>query len=126
MKALQVTRIIETGPDANRLYLNPAYTRYGLFANEAGKSDIITVIDTERDVALRNITTGLGPHNIAFNPQGTRAVVSTKKETVATLIDTSNADPMKWEVITTDIAAGIQNNGVRWVPSSDALKRAMN
>jgi len=126
MKALKVTKIIKTGPDANRLYLNPANTRYGLFANEAGKSDIITVIDTERDVALRNITTGLGPHNIAFNPQGTRAVVSTKKETVATLIDTSNADPMKWEVITTDIAAGIQNNGVRWVPSSDALKRAMN
>ena len=119
-------RSIKTGPDANRLYLNPANTRYGLFANEAGKSDIITVIDTQKDVAVKNITTGLGPHNIAFNPEGTRAIVSTKKETVATLIDTSNADPMKWETITTDIAAGIQNNGVRWVPSPDALKRAMN
>ena len=126
MKALKVTKVIKTGPDANRLYLNPANPRYGLFANEAGKSDIVTVIDTQKDIAVRNIITGLGPHNVAFNPEGTRAIVSTKKETVATLIDTSNADPMKWEVITTDIAAGIQNNGVRWVPSSDAIKRAMN
>jgi hypothetical protein len=28
-------------------------------------------------------------------------------------------------VITTDIAAGIQNNGVRWVPSPGAIKAAM-
>lgn len=126
MKALKVTKIIKTGPDANRLYLNPANTRYGLFANEAGKSDIVTVIDTEKDIAVRNIYTGLGPHNVAFNPEGTRAIVSTKKETVATLIDTSNADPMKWDVITTDIASGIQNNGVRWVPSPQALKRVLN
>lgn len=126
MKQLKVTKIIKTGPDANRLYLNPANTRYGLFANEAGKSDIVTVIDTEKDIAVRNINTGLGPHNVAFNPEGTRAIVSTKKETVATLIDTSNADPMKWDVITTDIASGIQNNGVRWVPSPEALKRVMN
>lgn len=125
MKALKVTKIIKTGPDANRLYLNPANTRYGLFANEAGKSDIITVIDTQKDIAVKNIHTGLGPHNIAFNPEGTRAIVSTKKETVATLVDTSNADPMKWEVITTDIAAGIQNNGVRWVPSPQALKTVL-
>lgn len=126
MKRLKVTKVIKTGPDANRLYLNPANTRYGLFANESGKSDIVTVIDTQNDVAVKNINTGLGPHNVAFNPEGTRAVVSTKKETVATLIDTSAADPMKWDVITTDLASGIQNNGVRWVPSPEALKRAMN
>ena len=36
---------------------------------------------------------------------------------MATLIDTSSADPMDWDVVTTDLAAGIQNNGVRWVPS---------
>jgi DNA-binding beta-propeller fold protein YncE len=126
MKRLEVTKVIKTGPDANRLYLNPANTRYGLFANESGKSDIVTVIDTQKDVALKNINTGLGPHNIAFNPEGTRAAVTTKKETVATLIDTSAADPMKWEVITTDLAAGIQNNGVRWVPTPEALKSALN
>ncbi len=126
MKSLEVTKVIETGPNANRLYLNPANTRYGLVANEAGKSDIITVIDTQKDVAVKNIFTGLGPHNIAFNPQGTRAAVTTKKETVATLIDTSPADPMKWDTITTELAAGIQNNGVRWVPSPEALKKVLN
>lgn len=126
MKSLEVTKVIETGPDANRLYLNPANTRYGLFANESGKSDVITVIDTLEDVALKNINTGLGPHNIAFNPAGTRAVVSTKKETVATLIDTSGADPMEWDVITTDLDSGIQNNGVRWVPSAEALMAVLN
>ena len=126
MKNLELTEVIKTGPDANRLYLNPANTRYGLFANEAGKSDVITIIDTQDDVAVKNIHTGLGPHNIAFNPEGTRAVVSTKKETVATLVDTSAADPSEWDVITTDLAAGIQNNGVRWVPTPDALRAVLN
>ena len=126
MKNLELMKVIETGPNANRLYLNPANTRYGLFCNESGKSDVVTVIDTQEDVALNNIYTGLGPHNIAFNPEGTRAVVSTKKETVATLIDTSSADPMDWDVITTDLAAAIQNNGVRWVPSPEALKAVLN
>ena len=126
MENLELMKTIETGPDANRLYLNPANTRYGLFANEGGESDVVTVIDTQEDVALKNLYTGLGPHNVAFNPEGTRAVVSTKKETVATLIDTSAADPMDWEVITTDLASGIQNNGVRWVPSQQALKEVLN
>jgi len=126
MKTLEVTKIIETGPNANRLYLNPANTRYGLVANESGQSDVITLIDTQEDVALKNIYTGLGPHNIAFNPQGTRALVTTKKETVATLIDTSSADPMDWDTLTTEIAAGIQNNGVRWVPSPEALQKVLN
>ena len=125
MKSLEVTKVIETGPDANRLYLNPANTRYGMVANESGKSDIVTVIDTQEDIALKNIYTGLGPHNIAFNPKGTRAAVTTKKETVATLIDTSAADPMEWDTITTELAAGIQNNGVRWVPSPEALKSVL-
>lgn len=118
---LKLIKTIETGKDANRLYLNPANTRYGLFANESGKSDEITIIDTKEDVALGQITTGLGPHNIAFNPEGTRAVVSTKKEPVATLVDTSDPDPKNWDTITTDLEAGIQNNGVRWVPSPKAL-----
>ena len=126
MKSLELIKVIKTGPDGNRLYINPANPRYGLFANESGKSDIITVIDTQEDVALKNINTGLGPHNIAFNPEGTRALVTTKKETVATLVDTSSADPMEWDVITTDLEAGIQNNGVRWVPSPEALKKAIN
>ena len=122
MMKLELVKTIDTGKDANRLYLNPANTRYGLFANEAGKSDQVTVIDTQEDVAVKQIRTGLGPHNVAFNPQGTRAIISTKKEPAATLVDTSNADPMMWEVITTDIEAGIQNNGVRWVPSPAALQ----
>jgi DNA-binding beta-propeller fold protein YncE len=125
MKSLEVMKIIKTGPNANRLYINPAKPRYGLFANESGKSDIVTLIDTQEDVAMKNINTGLGPHNIAFNPEGTRALVTTTKETVATLIDTSSEDPMEWDTITTDIAAGIQNNGVRWVPTPEALKSAM-
>ncbi len=126
MANLELIKVIETGPDANRLYLNPANTRYGLFANESGKSDIVTVIDTQEDVAVKNIVTGLGPHNVAFNPEGTRALVTTKKETVATLIDTSAADPMDWDTITTDIDSGIQNNGVRWVPSPEALLSVLN
>ena len=126
MKSLEVTKVIETGPNANRLYLNPANTRYGLVANESGQSDIVTVIDTQEDVALKNIFTGLGPHNIAFNPQGTRAAVTTKKETVATLIDTSAVDPMEWDTITTELSAGIQNNDIRWVPSPEALNKVLN
>ena len=125
MKKLELVKTIDTGKDANRLYLNPANTRYGLFANESGKSDEITIIDTKEDVALGQIATGLGPHNVAFNPSGTRAVVSTKKEPVATLVDTSDPDPKKWDTITTDIEAGIQNNGVRWVPSPKALRAAL-
>lgn len=126
MAKLELVKTIDTGKDANRLYLNPANPRYGLFANESGKSDEITVIDTKDDVALKQIETGLGPHNIAFNPEGTRAVVSTKKEPTATLVDTSDADPMKWDTITTDLEAGIQNNGVRWVPSPAALQAKMS
>jgi len=126
MTNLELIKLIETGPDTNRLYLNPINSRYALVCNESGKSDVVTVIDTQEDIALKNIYTGLGPHNIAFNPEGTRAVVSTKKETVATLIDTSSADPMDWDVITTDLAAGIQNNGVRWVLSPEALKSVLN
>ena len=126
MKTLTLAKMIETGPDANRLYVNPANPRYGLFANEGGKSDIVTVIDTQEDVALKNIYTGLAPHNIAYNPEGTRAAITTKKEPVATLVDTSSADPMDWDVVTTDLAAGIQNNGVRWVPSPEALKTVLN
>lgn len=125
MASLTLAKVIDTGPDANRLYLNPANPRYGLFANEGGKSDFVTVIDTEEDIAVKNIFTGLAPHNIAYDPAGTRAVVSTKKEPVATLIDTSSADPMDWDTLTTDLDAGIQNNGVRWVPSPEALKTAL-
>ena len=125
MASLTLAKVIDTGPDANRLYLNPAKPRYGLFANEGGKSDFVTVIDTEEDIAVKNIFTGLAPHNIAYDPAGTRAVVSTKKEPVATLIDTSSADPMDWDTLTTDLDAGIQNNGVRWVPSPEALKTAL-
>ena len=69
METLTLAKMIETGPDANRLYINPANKRYGLFANEGGKSDIVTIIDTELDVAVKNIFTGLGPHNIAYNPE---------------------------------------------------------
>ena len=126
METLTLAKMIETGPDANRLYINPANKRYGLFANEGGKSDIVTIIDTQEDVAVKNIFTGLGPHNIAYNPEGTRAAITTKKEPVATLVDTSSADPMDWDVVTTDLAAGIQNNGVRWVPSPEALKSVLN
>ena len=68
----------------------------------------------------------MGPHNVAFNPEGTRAIISTKKENVATLVDTSAADPSQWEVITTDIDSGVENNGVRWVPSPSAIQSAMN
>ena len=125
MKKLELIKTIETGPDANRLYLNPANPRYGIFANEGGKSDFVTVIDTVADVAMKKIYTGLGPHNVAFNPAGTHAIVSTKKEPVATLIDTSSANPMDWETLTTDIDSGIQNNGVRWVPNPDELKQLL-
>ena len=122
---LELIKVIKTGPDANRLYLNPANSRYGLFTNEGGKSDFVTVIDTKNDVAVKHIFTGLGPHNVAFEPKGKYAAVTTKKENVATLVDTSSADPAKWDVITTDLDAGIQNNGVRWVPSPEALKAAL-
>ena len=125
MAKLELIKVIETGPDANRLYLNPANTRYGLFTNESGKSETVSVIDTQEDVKIKDITTGLGPHNVAFDPTGKAAVVTTKKEDVATLIDTSSADPSQWDVITTDLEAGIQNNGVRWVPSPEALKKVL-
>ena len=121
----ELIKVIKTGPNANRLYLNPANTRYGLFTNESGKSEQVSVIDTQEDVKIKDIITGLGPHNAAFDPTGKFALVTTKKENVATLIDTSSANPADWDVITTDIAAGIQNNGVRWVPSPGAIKAAL-
>ena len=125
MAKLELIKVIETGPDANRLYLNPTNSRYGLFTHESGKSEIISVIDTQDDVKIKDITPGLGPHNVAFDPTGKYAVVSTKKENVATLVDTSSANPADWDVITTDLDSGIQNNGVRWVPSPEALKAAL-
>ena len=125
MAKLELIKVIETGPDANRLYLNPTNSRYGLFTNESGKSEIISVIDTQDDVKIKDITSGLGPHNVVFDPTGKYAVVSTKKENVATLVDTSSANPADWGVITTDLDSGIQNNGVRWVPSPEALKAAL-
>jgi len=125
MAKLELMKVIKTGPNGNRLYLNSANPRYGLFTNESGKSEQVSVIDTQDDVKIKDIITGLGPHNVAFDPTGKFALVTTKKENVATLIDTSSANPADWDVITTDIAAGIQNNGVRWVPSPGAIKAAM-
>ena len=125
MATLELIKVIKTGPNANRLYLNPANTRYGLFTNESGKSEQVSVIDTQNDVKIKDIITGLGPHNVAFDPTGKFALVTTKKENVATLIDTSSANPADWDVITTDIESGIQNNGVRWVPAPSAIKAAL-
>ena len=126
MASLELIKVIKTGKNGNRLYLNPANTRYGIFTNESGKSETVSVIDTQADVKIIDLETGLGPHNVAFNPEGTRAIISTKKENVATLVDTSAADPSQWEVITTDIDSGVENNGVRWVPSPSAIQSAMN
>ena len=125
MASLELIKVIKTGKNGNRLYLNPANTRYGIFTNESGKSETVSVIDTQNDVKVIDLETGLGPHNVAFNPEGTRAIISTKKEEVATLVDTSSSDPSKWDIITTDIDSAVENNGVRWVPSPSAIKAAM-
>ncbi len=125
MASLELIKTIKTGKNGNRLYLNPANTRYGIFTNESGKSETVSVIDTQADVKVIDLETGLGPHNVAFNPEGTRAIISTKKENVATLVDTSSANPSEWDVITTDIASGLENNGVRWVPSPSAILAGM-
>ena len=125
MASLELIKTIKTGKNGNRLYLNPANTRYGIFTNEDGRSETVSVIDTQKDIKIIDIETGLGPHNVAFNPEGTRAIISTKKENVATLVDTSSANPSEWEVITTDIASGVENNGVRWVPSPSAILAGM-
>jgi len=125
MASLELIKTIKTGKNGNRLYLNPANTRYGIFTNEDGRSETVSVIDTQKDIKVIDIETGLGPHNVAFNPEGTRAIISTKKENVATLVDTSSANPSEWDVITTDIASGVENNGVRWVPSPSAILAGM-
>jgi len=125
MASLELIKVIKTGKNGNRLYLNPANSRYGIFTNESGKSETVSVIDTQNDVKVIDLETGLGPHNVAFNPEGTRAIISTKKEDVATLVDTSSSDPSKWEIITTDIDSAVENNGVRWVPSPSAINAAM-
>ena len=125
MASLELIKTIKTGKNGNRLYLNPANTRYGIFTNESGRSETVSVIDTHTDSKIIDIETGLGPHNVAFNPEGTRAIISTKKENVATLVDTSSANPSEWDVITTDIASGVENNGVRWVPSPSAILAGM-
>ena len=125
MASLELIKVIKTGKNGNRLYLNPANTRYGIFTNESGKSETVSVIDTQNDVKVIDLETGLGPHNVAFNPEGTRAIISTKKEEVATLVDTSSSDPSKWDIITTDIDSAVENNGVRWVPSPSAIMAAM-
>ena len=125
MASLELIKVIKTGKNGNRLYLNPANSRYGIFTNESGKSETVSIIDTQNDVKVIDLITGLGPHNVAFNPEGTRAIISTKKENVATLVDTSSANPSEWDVITTDIASGVENNGVRWVPSPSAILAGM-
>ena len=125
MASQELIKVIKTGKIGNRLYLNPANSRYGIFTNESGKSETVSVIDTQNDVKVIDLETGLGPHNVAFNPEGTRAIISTKKEDVATLVDTSSSDPSKWEIITTDIDSAVENNGVRWVPSPSAITAAM-
>ena len=125
MASLELIKTIKTGKNGNRLYLNPANSRYGIFTNESGKSETVSIIDTQNDVKVIDLITGLGPHNVAFNPEGTRAIISTKKENVATLVDTSSANPSEWDVITTDIASGVENNGVRWVPSPSAILAGM-
>ena len=125
MASQELIKVIKTGKNGNRLYLNPANSRYGIFTNESGKSETVSVIDTQNDVKVIDLETGLGPHNVAFNPEGTRAIISTKKEEVATLVDTSSSDPSKWEIITTDIDSAVENNGVRWVPSPSAIIAAM-
>ena len=125
MASLELIKVIKTGKNGNRLYLNPANSRYGIFTNESGKSETVSIIDTQNDVKVIDLITGLGPHNVAFNPEGTRAIISTKKEEVATLVDTSSSDPSKWDIITTDIASGVENNGVRWVPSPSAILAGM-
>ena len=125
MASLELIKTVKTGKNGNRLYLNPANTRYGIFTNESGRSETVSVIDTQKDIKIIDIETGLGPHNVAFNPEGTRAIISTKKENVATLVDTSSANPSEWDVITTDIASGLENNGVRWVPSPSAILAGM-
>jgi len=125
MASQELIKVIKTGKNGNRLYLNPANSRYGIFTNESGKSETVSVIDTQNDVKVIDLETGLGPHNVAFNPEGTRAIISTKKEDVATLVDTSSSDPSKWEIITTDIDSAVENNGVRWVPSPSAITAAM-
>ena len=125
MASQELIKVIKTGKNGNRLYLNPANSRYGIFTNESGKSETVSVIDTQNDVKVIDLETGLGPHNVAFNPEGTRAIISTKKEDVATLVDTSSSDPSKWEIITTDIDSAVENNGVRWVPSPSAINAAM-
>ena len=125
MASQELIKVIKTGKNGNRLYLNPANSRYGIFTNESGKSETVSVIDTQNDVKVIDLETGLGPHNVAFNPEGTRAIISTKKEDVATLVDTSSSDPSKWEIITTDIDSAVENNGVRWVPSPSAIMAAM-
>jgi len=125
MASLELIKTIKTGKNGNRLYLNPANSRYGIFTNESGKSETVSIIDTQNDVKVIDLITGLGPHNVAFNPEGTRAIISTKKEEVATLVDTSSSDPSKWDIITTDIASGVENNGVRWVPSPSAILAGM-
>ena len=125
MASLELIKVIKTGKNGNRLYLNPANSRYGIFTNESGKSETVSVIDTQNDVKVIDLETGLGPHNVAFNPEGTRAIISTKKEEVATLVDTSSSDPSKWDIITTDIDSAVENNGVRWVPSPSAIMAAM-
>ena len=125
MASLELIKTIKTGKNGNRLYLNPANTRYGIFTNESGRSETVSVIDTQKDIKIIDIETGLGPHNVAFNPEGTRAIISTKKENVATLVDTSSENPSEWDVITTDIASGVENNGVRWVPSPSAILAGM-
>jgi hypothetical protein len=38
------------------------------------------VIDTQDDVKIKDIITGLGPHNVAFDPTGKFALVTTKRK----------------------------------------------
>ena len=124
MASLELIKVIKTGKNGNRLYLNPANSRYGIFTNESGKSETVSIIDTQNDVKVIDLKQ-VWDRTMLLLIQKEHEQLFQQKKDVATLVDTSSSDPSKWDIITTDIDSAVENNGVRWVPSPSAIKAAM-
>lgn len=117
LKTFTVKTKIPAGKNANAMYLAPGNSGVGIGTNEA--DDFVTVIDYRTDRKIKEIDTPLGPHNVAYTPDGKIAIISCAKSREAIFIDMETLE----EIVVID-KAGHGNNGVRWAPYASGLSSA--
>lgn len=109
MKTMSLKTLIPAGKNANAVYFPPGNSKIAIGTSEG--DDFVTFIDVVNDKKIKDVDTPLGAHNIAFTPDGKRAIVSCKKSREAVFLDVVNM-----EALSIVDMAGYGNNGVRWIP----------